>query len=143
MSQFQYEHSFAHSPEKIFAIFCKQFQQTFPQGNIKAPLGVSVSREASGIGGNTFRLELEISDYRENEVYEVSTYASNRQSYITRYELIPAEEGKTLMRLTEKITTPGFFGSGNAILTQIFFKRKAKQKAERLFQAIENELTRA
>jgi len=103
-------------------------------------LGATASREVTGIGGNTFRLDLEISDYQENEVYEVTTFASNRQSYVTRYELNPTKDGKTLLRLTEQITTPGFFGSGNAILTQIFFKRKARQKAERLFQAIETEL---
>lgn len=142
MSQFQYEQSFAYSPKKIFDIFRKQFLETFPQGDINAPLGASTSRESTGVGGNTFRLELEITDYRENEVYEVTTYASNRQSYVTRYELSPMIDGKTRLRLTEKNTTPGFFGSGNAILTQILFKRKARKKAERLFQAIENELAK-
>lgn len=106
------------------------------------PLGATTEREAPGAGGYTFRLSMQISDYRENDVYELTTQASNRQTFITRYELFSTEDGSTRLVLTEKNTTPGYFGSGNALLTQIFFQRKARKKAERLFHAIENELAK-
>lgn len=141
-AKFQHEKIITHTPSDVFAIFKREFQKTFPEGDVNHPLGAITEREAPGAGGNIFRLSMHISDYREEEVYELTTQASNRQTFITRYELFPAEGGNTRLVLTEKNTTPGFFGSGNALLTQIIFKRKASKKAERLFQAIENELAK-
>jgi hypothetical protein len=141
-TQFQYEKKFTHPPGAVFAIFKREFQKTFPNGDVNTPLGSTAEREAPGAGGYTFRLDMEITDYLENQVYELTTHASNSQIYITRYELFPSEDGNTRLVLTEKNTTPGFFGSGNALVTLIFFKQKARKKAERLFQAIENELAK-
>lgn len=142
LSQFQYEKTFSHSPSEVFAIFRQQFEQTFPESDTAHPLGAIVEREAPGAGGYTFRLSMKISDYRKDEVYELTTHASNRQTFVTRYELFPTRDGNTRLVLMEKNTSPGFFGSGNAILAQFFFKRKARKKAERIFQAIENELAK-
>ena len=142
MSQYILKKVFPYSTTEVFAVFHDQFKQTFPLANILKPIGACAERDAAGVQGYTFHLSMQITDYEENRVYELTTRSSNKQIYVTRYELTPLEDGSTLLALGEEITTPGFFGSANAILTQIFFKKRARKKAERLFQSIETELAR-
>lgn len=142
MAQFILNKIFPYSATEVFAIFRDQFKQTFPQADILNPIGACAERDAAGVQGYTFHLSTQITDYEENKVYELTTRSSNKQIYVTRYELNPLKDGSTLLELSEEIATPGFFGSTNAILTQIIFKKRARKKAERLFQSIETELAR-
>ena len=140
MSQFLYQKIIPFSPEEVFSIFREQFYKTFPKANRKKPIGAKAQRDAKGVQGYVFQLQLEVTDYCENKIYEITTHASNKQHYSSRYELTPTDDGGTLLVLKESIITPGFFGTTNALLTQIFFKGRAKRKAERLFQSIQSEL---
>lgn len=142
MTKYQFQHIFSNPPEQIFAIFRKQLCDTFPSVDLSNPIGTTNQKETRGVQGYTFLLDLEISDYKENEIYEITTHASNKQSYISRYELHSLPEDKTQLVLIEENTTPGFWGNANALITKIFFKKQGDRKAERLFQGIEAELAK-
>jgi hypothetical protein len=142
MTNYQFQHIFSYPPERVFAIFRKQIRETFPSVNLSNPIGTATEKKAKGVQGYTFILQLEISDYKENEAYELTTHASNRQSYVSRYELQPLPENKTQLVLTEENTTPGFWGNANTLLSKMLYKKWANRKAEHLFQGIESELVK-
>jgi len=140
MSHFQHQKTLPYPPEKVFKVFKRQMFKTFPSANRSNPLGAKSERDSKGIQGYTFHLEQEITDYQENRIYEVTTHASNHQVFVSRYELKNGEGDNTLLVLEEWITTPGFFGNINTLLTQLLFKGRAQKKAYTLFQSIESEI---
>ena len=140
MSQFIYEQILPYPPKEVFTIFRDQLLKTFPDVNLSKVSGATAGKDTKGISGYTFHLNLEITDYRENEVYELTTHASNRQEFVSRYDFAAVVPNKTRLTLTETNTTSGFFGIANAIVTSIIFKKRATQKAEKIFLSITDEL---
>jgi len=140
MSQFHHQKVLPYPPEIIFTIFKEQIRKAFPKVKLSNPIGARAEKDAKGVSGYSFHLNLEITDYKNNELYELTTHASNQQEYVSRYELKPINKGETLLSLDEKITTPGIFGAANALLTGVIFKGRAMRKAQGLFESIETEL---
>ena len=74
MAEFRYEKIIPYPQEKVFQIFKKQFHETFPEGDIQRAIGTKTHREAKGVGGQTFGLDLHITDCEENCDYEMTTH---------------------------------------------------------------------
>ncbi len=140
MAQFIYEQILPYPPKEVFTIFREQLIKTFPNVNPSKAIGATAEKDTKGISGYTFQLNLEITNYQENEIYELTTHASNKQEFVSRYDFAAVGPNNTRLTLTETNTTPGFFGSANAIMASIIFKKRAKQKANKVFLSITDEL---
>ena len=114
--------------------------QTFSGVDSTNPIGAKAEKTITGVSGYKFRLNIEVTDYRENEIYEITSRASNDQEFVSRYELFRLGDNKTRLVFSETNITEGFFGSANAVLTSIFFKKRARKKIEKIVRSIIDEL---
>ena len=140
MAQFNFENIIPYSPNEIFDVFREQMLQTFPDADSANPIGAKAEKTTTGISGYKFLLNIEITDYRENEIYEITSRASNKQEFISRYELKNLDDNKTRLVFTETNITEGFFGSANAVLTSLVFRNRARKKIEKIIVSLVNEL---
>ena len=140
MAQFNFEDSIPYSANEIFDIFREQMLQTFPGVDPANPVGAKAEKIANGVSGYRFNLNLEITDYRESEIYEIKTHASNKQEFISRYEFKALDENNTQIIFSETNITEGFFGSANAVLTSMLFKNRARKKIEKIIRSLAAEL---
>jgi len=140
MAQFNFEQILPYPPKKVFNIFREQMLQSFPGVNLNNPLGAKAEKTTTGVSGYKFHLNIEITDYQENEIYEITSRASNKQEFVSRYKFMPEGDKNTRLNFSETNTTPGFFGNANAILSSILFKNRARKKIEKIVLSIVGEL---
>lgn len=131
-----------YSDKEIFKVFKKMIKQDFPRFNEKDPVGTSVKKKIGSYSTKSAEAYIEITDYKENEVYEITTVTSKTQTtFISRYTLTPVEDGKTLFTLEQSQAGDGFFVTLNHFIQSIFFKGRIKKRFSFLLQGLDNEIT--
>lgn len=140
MAQFNFESIIPYSSKEIFDIFHEQMLQTFPGIDPANPIGAKAEKTTTGVSGYKFHMDIEVTDYRENEVYEITSCASNKQEFISRYEFENLDDNKTRLVFSETNMTKGFFGSANAVLTSLIFNKRARNKIEKIIRSLVDEL---
>ncbi|MGL4450782.1 MAG: DUF3284 domain-containing protein [Sarcina sp.] len=127
--------------KEIFKIFKKMMKQDFPRFNEKDAIGTSTKKTIGQYTTKTAEAYIEITDYKENELYEITTVTSKTQAtFISRYELEVVDENTTLLSLHEHQGGEGFFVSINYMVQKMFFKKRFSTRFGYFVKALEAEL---
>ncbi|WP_297519686.1 DUF3284 domain-containing protein [uncultured Clostridium sp.] len=127
-----------YSAKDIFKIFKKMIKQDFPRFNEKEAIGTSTKKTIGHYTTKSAEAYVEISDYKENAVYEITTITSKTQTtFVSRYELEVIDENTTLLSLNEYQIGEGFFVAVNTFVQTMFFKNRFKTRFSYLKQGLE------
>ncbi|MGL5634073.1 MAG: DUF3284 domain-containing protein [Sarcina sp.] len=143
------KNSFINSAElnyprkEIFKVFKKQIKQDFPKFNEKEAIGTSTKKKIGHYATKTAEAFIEITDYKEDEVYEITTTTSQKSiTFYSRYTLEEIDANTTRLTLEESQAGYGFFVTINHAVQSIFFKKRIKQRFSFLIQSLESEIIR-
>lgn len=140
-SSFKNTAELKYSRKEIFKIFKKQAKQDFPRFNSKEAKGTSTTKNIGYYANRSTKAYIEITDYIEDEIYEVTTTTSKTNiTYISRYTLEEIDENTTRLILEESQAGTGTFDTFNHIIQAIFFKGRIKKRFNFMIQALENEI---
>lgn len=127
--------------KEIFKIFKKMMKQDFPRFNEKDAIGTSTRKTIGQYTTKSAEAYIEITDYKENEVYEITTVTSKTKvTFISRYELEVIDENTTRLSLHEHQGGEGFFLSFNYMIQKMFFKKRFTTRFSYFIKGLENEL---
>ncbi|WP_297435728.1 DUF3284 domain-containing protein [uncultured Clostridium sp.] len=130
-----------YSAKEIFKIFKKMIKQDFPRFDEKNPLGTDTNKKIGHHSTKSAEANVEITDYIENEVYEITTVTLKTQiTFVSRYTLTVIDENTTLFTLEQSQNAPGFFMNVNHIVQSIFYKGRIKKRFDFLLQGLDNEI---
>lgn len=127
--------------KEIFKIFKKMIKQDFPRFNEKEAIGTSTKKTIGQYTTKSAEAYIEITDYKENEVYEITTVTSKtKATFISRYELEAVDDNTTRLSLHEHQGGEGFFISINYMVQKMFFKKRFTTRFSYFVKGLENEL---
>ncbi|MER0278629.1 DUF3284 domain-containing protein [Clostridioides difficile] len=133
MNTFKAEILLKHSAKDIFNIFTKSARLNFPNFNEKKAVGTFVQQK------NNKRFKVEITNFEKNKIYEIKT-SNNRESIITRYELIHVDLKNTKLIFTESESERNVFGKINSVLVRILFGKRHPEEFNKFIKNLEIEL---
>ncbi|CZR97794.1 MULTISPECIES: DUF3284 domain-containing protein [unclassified Clostridioides] len=133
MNTFKAEILLKHSAKDIFNIFTKSARLNFPNFNEKKAVGTFVQQK------NNKRFKVEITNFEKNKIYEIKT-SNNRESIITRYELIHIDLKNTKLIFTESESERNVFGKINSVLVRILFGKRHPEEFNKFIKNLEIEL---
>ncbi len=130
MNTFKAEILLKHSAKDIFT---KSARLNFPNFNEKKAVGTFVQQK------NNKRFKVEITNFEKNKIYEIKT-SNNRESIITRYELIHIDLKNTKLIFTESESERNVFGKINSVLVRILFGKRHPEEFNKFIKNLEIEL---
>lgn len=133
MNTFKTEILLKYSAKDIFNIFTKSARLNFPNFNEKKAVGTFVQQK------NNKRFKVEITNFEKNKIYEIKT-SNNRESIITRYELIHIDLENTKLIFTESESDRNVFGKINSFLVRILFGKRHPEEFNKFIKNLEIEL---
>ncbi|MFL8711042.1 DUF3284 domain-containing protein [Clostridioides sp. GD02377] len=133
MNTFKAEILLKHSAKDIFNIFTKSARLNFPNFNEKKAVGTFLQQK------NNKRFKVEITNFEKNKIYEIKT-SNNRESIITRYELIHVDLKNTKLIFTESESERNVFGKINSVLVRILFGKRHPEEFDKFIKNLEIEL---
>lgn len=133
MNTFKAEILLKHSAKDIFNIFTKSARLNFPNFNEKKAVGTFVQQK------NNKRFKVEITNFEKNKIYEIKT-SNNRESIITRYELIHIDLKNTKLIFTESESERNVVGKINSVLVRILFGKRHPEEFNKFIKNLEIEL---
>lgn len=125
--------------KEIFKVFKLTAKRDFPKFNENRPIGVSVERKVGAYSLKTATMLIEITDYKNNEVYEI-TSSHNSTTYKSRYEFFALEDNKTKLVLTESQYSAGIANIINVVVASIFFRGRVKKRFNHLINTLKNQI---
>lgn len=130
-----------YSASDIFKLFNKMAKQDFPRFNQKEALGCSTKKNIGHYAGRQTEAYIEITDYKDQEVYEVTTITSKTKlTFVSRYSLEKIDENTTKLTCEETQSGTGFFDAINHTIQAIFFKKRIAKRFNMLIKSIEYSL---
>lgn len=139
LSTFKNEAILDYPVNQVFIIFKHTAKRDFPKFNEKNPTGVYVDRKVGTYSTKEGRMRVEITNYKENEIYEI-TSTQGKKAYKSRYEFLPIDEEKTKLLLTEYNYTEGALHLINSLIAAIFFKGRVKKRFKFLVKELEKQI---
>ncbi|MGO0905062.1 DUF3284 domain-containing protein [Clostridioides difficile] len=133
MKTFKSEALLKYSAKDIFNIFIKSARLNFPNFNEKRAVGTFVQQK------NNKRFKVEITNFEKNRIYEIKT-SNNRESFVTRYELIHIDLENTKLIFTESESDRNIFGKINSIIVRILFGKRQPDEFNNFIKSLELEL---
>ncbi len=127
MPTFKNEAILDYPVDKVFKVFRDTAKRDFPKFNDKKPIGCSIERNVGTYSLKTARMKVEITDYKPNEIYEISSH-KGKTLYKSNYQFVSLGENKTKLLLTESEYTQGALNFLNTIIASIFFKGRIKKR---------------
>lgn len=124
--------------EEIFSVFIKTAKRDFPKFDESNPIGASIVKKL-GSKSKAATLTIEITDYKKNELYKITTTSSNAIYYST-YQFEKIDENSTNITLIEDNETQGIFTKINSFLQYVSFKGKVNRRFVRFIEALEREI---
>lgn len=125
--------------EEVFKVFIRTAKRDFPKFNEKNPIGASVTRKAGNYSTKQSEVRVELTDYKLNEVYQITT-AKNHVMFVSTYTFKKIDEYTTELTLEESDSTEGFFKGINSFMQNFLFKKRIKKRFSFLVQGLENEI---
>ncbi|ERI94405.1 hypothetical protein HMPREF1982_01041 [Clostridiales bacterium oral taxon 876 str. F0540] len=126
---------------EVFRVFKKTAKRDFPKFNEKSPIGTRVERTAGAYSVRNGKVFVEITDYKPNEVYEITTTHDNIL-YKSRYEFYSIDENKTKIMLFEENHSSGYFNSFNVFVAGLFFKSRVRKRFDFLVKGLKEQVER-
>lgn len=133
MNTFKTEILLKHSAKDIFNIFIKSARLNFPNFNEKKAVGTFVQQK------NNKRFKIEITNFEKNRIYEIKT-SNNRESIITRYELVHIDLENTKLIFTESESERNIFGKINSAFVRILFGKRHPEEFNKFIKNLERDL---
>ncbi|MCC0652753.1 MULTISPECIES: DUF3284 domain-containing protein [unclassified Clostridioides] len=133
MKTFKSEALLKYSAKDIFNIFIKSARLNFPNFSEKRAVGTFVQQK------NNKRFKVEITNFEKNRIYEIKT-SNNRESFITRYELIHIDLENTKLIFTESESDRNIFGKINSLIVRILFGKRQPDEFNNFIKKLELEL---
>lgn len=133
MKTFKSEALLKYSAKDIFNIFIKSSRLNFTNFNEKRAVGTFVQQK------NNKRFKVEITKFEKNKIYEIKT-SNNRESFVTRYELIHIDLENTKLIFTENESDRNIFGKINSVIVRILFGKRQPDEFNNFIKSLELEL---
>lgn len=127
--------------EEVFKAFIRSAKRDFPKFNEKNPIGCSVTKQVGTYSAKTGTLNIEITDYKLNELYQI-TSVRDKMMYISTYQFERVDENSTQIILEETEETPGAFQLVNTIIQKVCFKGTVKRRFGVFVNSLEQEVER-
>lgn len=125
--------------EKVFNIFIRSAKKDFPKFNESNPIGCKVVKKVGSYSAQSAKLEVEITDYKKNELYEIKSSSPN-SNYISRYSFESVDENSTRITLLEDEVSKGFVPWFNVIVQNLAFKGRVKRRFEVFIEGLSREV---
>lgn len=125
--------------EEVFKTFIRTAKRDFPKFNENNPIGSAVTKEVGTYSAKTGTLRIEITDYKLNELYQI-TSVRDKMMYISTYQFEKIDENSTQITLEETEETPGAFQLVNTIIQKVCFKGTVKRRFGVFVNALEQEM---
>lgn len=125
--------------EKVFSVFIRSAKRDFPKFNENNPTGSSVTKKVGAYSTQSVTLKVEITDYKKNELYKITSTSHDRIYYST-YEFEVVDGKFTRVTLTEEDKTKGFFSWFNVMMQNILFKNRVKRRFKFFVEGLQREV---
>lgn len=125
--------------EEVFKTFIRTAKRDFPKFNENNPIGSAVTKQVGTYSAKTGTLRIEITDYKLNELYQI-TSVKDKMMYISTYQFEKVDENSTQIILEETEETPGAFQLINTIIQRVCFKGTVKRRFGVFVNALEQEI---
>jgi hypothetical protein len=139
MSKYINEKVINYPVREVFKIFKTTAKRDFTKFDEKNPVGSKVQRQVGGYANKAAKMEIEVTAYKPNELYEIKSTHGMRE-YTSRYELYPVGEDKTRIVQIESAESAYSIKFINAILAVLFFNRKVRKRFNTLVEGLEVEI---
>ncbi|WP_297629616.1 DUF3284 domain-containing protein [uncultured Clostridium sp.] len=125
--------------EEVFKVFIRTAKRDFPKFNEKNPIGCGVTKKVGAYSAKTATMRIEITDYKENELYQI-TSSTDKMVYVSTYTLEKIDESSTKLSSEEIQDTPGAFQFMNTIIQTVLFKRTVRRRFGVFIDSLEKEI---
>ena len=125
--------------EEVFKVFIRTAKRDFPKFNEKDPIGSAVIKQVGTYSAKTGTLRIEITDYKLNEIYQI-TSVRDKMMYISTYSFEKDGEDRTKITLEETEETPGAFQIINTIIQKVLFKKTVRLRFGTYINGLESEI---
>ncbi len=113
--------------EKVFNVFIRSAKKDFPKFNENNPIGCKVVKKVGSYSAQSANLEVEITGFVKNELYEIKSSSSN-SVYTSKYSFHKVDENSTRITLVEDDVSKGFIPWFNVLIQNFVFKGRVKKR---------------
>lgn len=124
--------------EDVFNIFIKHAKKDFSNFNEEDAKGCKIEKKINS-GENQIECTVEITEYKKNEMYQITTSTNNSQC-ISTYNFIKQKDGTTKLVLEEDQTSGQFIGYMALWIQRFMARRNFKAKYNNIIDGLNNEL---
>lgn len=124
--------------EDVFNIFIKHAKKDFSNFNEEDAKGCKIEKKINS-GENQIECTVEITEYKKNEMYQITTSTNNSQC-ISTYNFVKQKDGTTKLVLEEDQTSGQFIGYMALWIQRFMARRNFKLKYNNIIDSLNNEL---
>ncbi|MCR6515097.1 DUF3284 domain-containing protein [Clostridium sp. LY3-2] len=125
--------------DEVFKVIIRTAKRDFANFNPKDPIGTYTTKTAGNYGMKQAKVRVEITDYKLNELYQITT-VRDKLMFVSTYRFEDLGDSKTRFTLEESDCTEGFFKAMNGMIQNFVFKKRIKNRFSYLVQGLENEI---
>lgn len=125
--------------EEVFSVFIRTAKRDFPKFNENNPIGASVKKKVGAQSKKSQSLNVEITDYKKNELYKITSTSSNTVYYST-YQFEKIDGSSTRITLIEENETKGIIRGINHFFQGLSFKGRIKKRFVYFMETLEREV---
>jgi hypothetical protein len=125
--------------KEIFSVFIRIAKRDFPKFNESNPVGTSVTKKVGAYSIKSASLNVEITDYKENELYKITSTGSDTIYYST-YQFEKIDENSTRITLIEENESKGIITWINYLLQNLSFRGRVKRRFVYFMETLEREI---
>lgn len=139
MANFKNEAVIDYPVKDVFKVILKAAKRDFSNFNKDKAIGTKITKSVGAYSNKTGTMEIEITDFKENEVYEI-TSSQGLKVIRSKYSFEPVEGNKTRFILEESENSTGFISGINSLIVGVIFKKRIKRRFSFLIKGLEAEL---
>ena len=129
--------------EDVFRIFMKNAKKDFPDFNEENPVGCKINKMIQSMGPKSLNCTIEITDYVENEKYQITTsttFTTGASTCVSTYMFKAQKDGTTKLEIEENQDSEKFISYATLWLQRFLAKRNFKAKVNNIAESLNNEL---
>ncbi|QNO14648.1 DUF3284 domain-containing protein [Alkalicella caledoniensis] len=139
MSTFKNEAVMNYPVEQVFRVFKETAKRDFPNFDEQDPIGTYVERNIGAYSVKQAKMKVEITDFKNNEIYEISSY-QGKTLYKSKYQFISTGENSSKLILEENQYNEGAVNFLNTMIGAIFFKGRVKKRFKFLIKGLQDQI---
>jgi hypothetical protein len=125
--------------EDVFHVFIKYAKKDFSDFNEEDATGCKIQKKINSGGANPIECTVEITEYKKNEKYQITTSTSYSKC-ISTYNFKGQKDGTTKLEFEEEQTSDKFFGYMSLWVQRFMARRNFKLKYNNIIESLNNEL---